>query len=537
MNTPEKDCIHRGWIAALALIAVLTAVSFIPPQSLGGVKLRRANILSDLVAFDDAVAAAEEPALFDEEDFHVDMEQVAERIEAERIEADSAPRPVQITFEWTLAPDSVRRMPVVPDSARLNPTLVEIEDFGTPDSSRLRAFYDTLLCARRPVRIAVLGDSFIEGDILTADLRERLQQAYGGGGAGFAPMASPLTGYRRTVRTRSTEWTAYNLMQRRTTPESLRGDYYVSGWLCRPANGAAVRWEGSDFRRRIDRCGTARLLFISRDTSRLTLTLNDSLQRRFEIPASNQVRQIVVKAPISSLALRIDRGAEGFTGYGAQFEDVQGVTIDNYSIRSNNGQAIFGTNPSIDAQIAAMTPYDLIILQYGLNIMQEGVTNYSAYASRIEKLIVFVRECFPDAAILVLSTSDRSVKSEKGFAPMASAPAMVGWQRRAAQNTGAAFWSTYDAMRAAGGMERFVANGWAGKDYTHINYGGGRQVAFALVDAINACVNEARQEQLQVEQPEPVLDSLAIQALDRSMRTGPSMQTDRPLTEPFTAPR
>ena len=177
MNTPEKDCIHRGWIAALALIAVLTAVSFIPPQSLGGVKLRRANILSDLVAFDDAVAAAEEPALFDEEDFHVDMEQVAERIEAERIEADSAPRPVQITFEWTLAPDSVRRMPVVPDSARLNPTLVEIEDFGTPDSSRLRAFYDTLLCARRPVRIAVLGDSFIEGDILTADLREKLQQS------------------------------------------------------------------------------------------------------------------------------------------------------------------------------------------------------------------------------------------------------------------------------------------------------------------------------------------------------------------------
>lgn len=80
---------------------MLTAVVH-PPQSLGGVKLRRANILSDLVAFDDAVAAAEEPALFDM-DFHVDMEQVAERIEAERIEADSAPRPVQITFEWTLA--------------------------------------------------------------------------------------------------------------------------------------------------------------------------------------------------------------------------------------------------------------------------------------------------------------------------------------------------------------------------------------------------------------------------------------------------
>ena len=85
MNTPEKDYSHRGWIAALALIAVLGAVSFIPPQSLGGVKLRRANILSDILSFEDAAAEAAEPALFDEDDFHVDMAQVARRIEAERI--------------------------------------------------------------------------------------------------------------------------------------------------------------------------------------------------------------------------------------------------------------------------------------------------------------------------------------------------------------------------------------------------------------------------------------------------------------------
>ena len=109
MNTPEKDYSHRGWIAALALIAVLGAVSFIPPQSLGGVKLRRANILSDFLSFEDAAAEAAEPALFDEDDFHVDMAQVARRIEAERIEADTAPRPVQTTFEWLLRQDSSGR--------------------------------------------------------------------------------------------------------------------------------------------------------------------------------------------------------------------------------------------------------------------------------------------------------------------------------------------------------------------------------------------------------------------------------------------
>ena len=47
MNSPEKDFTHRSWLATAALIAVLAAVSFIPPQSIGSVKLRRANILSD----------------------------------------------------------------------------------------------------------------------------------------------------------------------------------------------------------------------------------------------------------------------------------------------------------------------------------------------------------------------------------------------------------------------------------------------------------------------------------------------------------
>ena len=36
MNTPGKDYTHHSWLAAAALIAVLVAVSFIPPQSVGG---------------------------------------------------------------------------------------------------------------------------------------------------------------------------------------------------------------------------------------------------------------------------------------------------------------------------------------------------------------------------------------------------------------------------------------------------------------------------------------------------------------------
>ena len=50
---PEKDYTHRSWIAVTLLIAVLIGLSLIPPQTLGGVSLRRANILSDLISFEE----------------------------------------------------------------------------------------------------------------------------------------------------------------------------------------------------------------------------------------------------------------------------------------------------------------------------------------------------------------------------------------------------------------------------------------------------------------------------------------------------
>ena len=519
MNSPEKDFTHRSWLATAALIAVLAAVSFIPPQSIGSVKLRRANILSDILVFDDAAAAepAAEPVLFDEEDFHIDLEAVAERIEA-----DTAPRETQATYRWIIPRDSLRSPRPEPDPARLTATPVPIEDYS--DSGRIRAFCDTLLNARRPVRIAFLGDSFVEGDILTADLREQLQTAFGerpGGGAGFAPMASPLTAFRRTVKTQSKGWTTYNIMQRKAAPARLRENFYVSGWVSQPAAGASTRWESTDYRKRLDSCTTARVFFLSPRDSRVEVTLNDAQRREFDIAGDDAVRQIAVSAPrVRSLAFKVLSGAEDFVGYGAVFES-RGVVVDNYSVRSNNGQAMFWTNPSVNAQINAMLGYDLVVLQYGLNIMQPGVKNYTNYAGQIEKMIAYVRQCFPGAAVLVLGVSDRSVKTDAGFEPMDAIPHMLDCQRRAARNTGAAFWPTCDAMRALGGMEQFVKNGWAGKDYTHINYAGGRRVAWALFDAINAGVSEVYTEQriasLRRRAAQAVLDSARRAAVDRSI--------------------
>jgi len=519
MARKNENYTFDGWLAAAALVGVLVAVSFIPPATLGGVKLRRANILSDILRFDDTDAAARTPssAVFDEEEFQVDMAEVTERIEA-----DTLPPRVATLFEWEIGRDTTLRAEAVPDTT-CTQRIVPIEEYDSLRSDGMRAFYDTVLLARRPVRIAVLGDSFIEGDILTADLRERLQETYGGGGTGFAPMASPLTAFRRTVKTTSKGWTSYNIMQRKKTPGHLRDKFYVSGWLCQPAPGASTRWEATTYRNKSDECTCGRIFFLSPDSSRLEVTVNDSLRHEFRIEGDPSVRQIAVRAPrIGSLSLRVAECAEGFIGYGAVLES-EGISVDNYSIRSNNGQAMFWTNPSIDAQVDAMLDYDLVILQYGLNIMQDEVCNYTNYAAQIEKMVAFVRECFPGAAVLVMGVSDRSVRTDTGFAPMASVPCMTAHQRGAARNAQAAFWPTADAMLALGGMEHFVRSGWAGKDYTHINYSGGRRIGRALFDALNdrmRTIYEIRRNEIR---PEPrLLDSLHTQRINEELFLGPA---------------
>ena len=233
---PEKDYTHRSWIAVTLLIAVLIGLSLIPPQTLGGVSLRRANILSDLISFEEDLEKAEKAIDLDDADFHIDLTQVARQI------ADTVPQHAPTTYEWNLREeaDDTTAQPRLPDSVRLSPTLIPIEDFDTTGHSRLTAFYEKLQKGDAPVRIAVMGDSFVEGDILSSDLREKLQLRFGGSGAGFAPMASPLTGFRRTIKTQSKGWDSYNIMQRRNTPRRYQRLLLHLG-LALPTFGRSLR--------------------------------------------------------------------------------------------------------------------------------------------------------------------------------------------------------------------------------------------------------------------------------------------------------
>jgi hypothetical protein len=55
-------------------------------------------------------------------------------------------------------------------------------------------------------------------------------------------------------------------------------------------------------------------------------------------------------------------------------------------------------------------------------------------------------------------------------------------------------------------MPKFVANGWAAKDYTHINFHGGRSIAkelaMAIISQVRVAVEEREAEQFRQEELE-----------------------------------
>ena len=364
-----------------------------------------------------------------------------------------------------------------------NGTLVPIRDYS-PGGTMLRAFalkLSNVPGLRRPLRIGFMGDSFIEGDLMTCDFRELMQNKYGGGGVGFVPITSQVAGFRQTVRHKFNQWKQSSIVNNKS------GAFTISAFHFTPSENSYVEYKGSSNRKHLDHFGRARLLFVSEGRSVIRATVNGEEEFLFNTEPKSVLQEVQLDGDIRSIRYQIS-DVEGFRAYGVYLENPTGVSVDNFSVRGNPGTAMGRINPELSRQFGKLSPYDLIVLQYGLNVVQSQVTNYSTYHKQMTAVVNHIKRCFPGVAILIMSVGDRATRSNGVFVTMPGIRAMVQTQEQLARDCGVMFWSTYEAMRAQGGMSTFVKNGWAAKDYTHISARGGRKIATALFEAITAPV-------------------------------------------------
>lgn len=168
-------------------------------------------------------------------------------------------------------------------------------------------------------------------------------------------------------------------------------------------------------------------------------------------------------------------------------DGTQGIVVDNFSLRGSSGLSLRSVPVWMMREFNEQRPYDLIILQYGLNVATERGRNYDRYRDGMATTIAHLKSAFPQAGILVVSVGDREYKTEEGdLRTMPGIKNLVRYQQNLAADSGVAFWNMFEAMGGEGSMADMVhaKPSLANYDYTHINFRGGKHLAELLYEAL-----------------------------------------------------
>ena len=375
--------------------------------------------------------------------------------------------------------DSLYRVATPAFDAGLVP--VRIEDFSAGDTG-FKHFFSALNrihSLKRPVRIAFLGDSFIEGDIILADFRVKMQERFGGRGVGFVPVTSKVEQHRPTITQTSKGWKTSSILSER------RHRYVLPCVVFEPENDEAlITFKTVHAYPGLDQVSSLKFIFSKNEQSEIHLIYNQSKDTvRDVLPVTETIMQFEAEGVFTEGTFYF-RHAKGLQALGIVLEDNRGVVVDNFSLRGNSGMALDALDVLNCMAWREIRPYDLIVLQYGLNVAAENTRGYGWYRDRMVKVIGHIRQCFPETDILLLGVSDRSHFQDGAYQTMPEIVSLLKAQHQAAQIAQVPFWSIYEAMGGENAMVRYVNRRWASKDYTHLSFRGGKEIASLLFEAL-----------------------------------------------------
>lgn len=479
------------------------------PPTIGGHKLRTVDLLADVKAEeDDFYEEYENYADDDEEEEEEEVKKEAK--ETEEKEEKKNGILLALSAEWLADADTgtIKKTPILlplpprPTTATTNTCpegMTCIIDFADSTSRGMEPYYRAIERMKQDgggVRVAFFGDSFIEADIMTADLREMLQKEYGGCGVGFVDIGSKFNNFRPTVVHNFGGW------QSRATTDSTGFNRSKQGIAMRyflPSAGAYVEYKGQrKYASQLDSFQLASIYFNTQGKVSLTAQINGGSERSEVFMGSDRLQRMQVKGNIASVRWQV-KSAESAVFFGATLDGKNGIAVDNLAMRSSSGISLQTIPLATLKEFNRLRPYDLIILQYGLNVATERGRNYDHYKLRMQKTLKHLKEAFPQAGILLVSVGDRNYKTESGnLRTMPGVKNLIKYQETIAAESGVAFWNMFEAMGGEGSMVKLVQAQppMANYDYTHINFRGGKYLAGFMFEALKHGKDEFDRRQM-----------------------------------------
>lgn len=482
---------HRASYILLVALAIIFVISLLPLNRLTGGALRDFSLVDDIVAEryrvqTEEIVADEAPvdSALTAMQRELEEEEKAGGVIAEHHES-AIPADVSAIHSDSVAAEevTVRVVPEPIDPKREG--YVAIEDYTSDGSgmARLRTAFSQ--SRNRCVRLAFVGDSYIEGDIFTQDVRSLLQTNFGGSGVGYVNMYSEFPGFRRSVRQSGGGWSV--------SVAGHKGFKRSYAWLSEqystPKSGetAHARYSGTGKVPHAASWSRSTLAFWAPEGGSVKVRSNGGPWDLHEVAPSEGIATVTVDSvSTESFEVSIPSG-RGITALGVWLDANAGVAVDCMSSRGFSGVTLRDVSPQVCRQLSEHgLGYDLIVLEFGINAMSASQTDYTSYGKLMTKVVDHIHLCYPDAVVMLMGIGDRGQKRGADVQSMPAAAAMVAAQRDVARNTGCLFWDTRQAMGGDGAIVAWAnaSPPRANKDYIHLNHHGGSVLAAEFVKSL-----------------------------------------------------
>jgi lysophospholipase L1-like esterase len=405
----------------------------------------------------------------------------------------------KISAVWDLPlpkPEVESGSAINPDELRSKKLEVAAHGYLRDETHELDHFYAGLLqSAVRPVRVLHYGDSPTTADLVTGDIRAMLQKEYGDGGSGFTLIARPWAWYNhRGVEMDGSGWK----IDIAGAGEIRDGMFGLGGATFRGQTGASARWKLKDGRHRF-----AEVAYLEQPEGGAFAFEADDQQvgvadtsaehagpgfAAFELPEGS-----------TRFSLRVTSGHVRL--YGVEFRKAASGIV--YSSLGINGASVTMLSRTFNAAhwAAELRHYqpDLVVLAYGTN--ESGFPKFvdSTWADEVRLAVRRLRAALPKTSILLMSPMDRGERDEQG--EISTLPALLRLVRiegRIAEESGVAFFNTFEAMGGEGTMGRWYAAQprMVGADFIHPLPAGGKIVGGLLFRALQDGFTEYKLRQL-----------------------------------------
>ncbi len=365
------------------------------------------------------------------------------------------------------------------------PSIANVQVTGNLD--QMKYFFDALKqTGNQKVRVAHYGDSGVEGDNITANIREDLQKEFGGKGVGLLSITSQDISFRTTTKqTFSNDWKTVSVLT--NNPQNL--PLGITGFVSVPQGNSWVKYSTTDWLSYLKTFNTARVFYSNAKSSSIRYSFNDGADQYANLKTGNDIKELVLNAPngcASSIKISATMTDQAYF-YGVSLESGNGIYVDNFPWRGNTGLGFLNIPESSFKQFSKMLNYKLIILSFGANETSFGSGDNAWYANQMVKVINNLKKAFPQTSILLIGVGDRSIKRGTRFVTDPDVPLLIKTQKDIVSRTGIAFWNLFEAMGGYNSMETWVSSNLALMDYTHPSWQGaakiGHMIAKSLIDA------------------------------------------------------